>query len=56
MIANVAKMGTNALLKGEGHNKPVEDSSTACGIITRSAIIVMSIINTMKDTLRADCR
>jgi hypothetical protein len=54
MTVRAERMGTRALLKGEGHNIPVEDSSTACGIITRSATIVMSRINTMKETRRAD--
>jgi hypothetical protein len=54
MMANADKMGTRALLKGEGHNRPVEDSSTACGIITRSATIIISITNTTKETLKAD--
>ncbi len=54
MIANADKMGTSALLKGEGHINPVEDSSTACGIITSSATIMMRITNTMKETRKAE--
>ena len=53
-MARADRMGTSALLNGEGHNKPVEDSSTACGVITSSATIAISIMSTRKETLRAD--